>query len=106
MREALALTEASYYILLSLVRPQHGYGIMQRAEALSGGRVRLGPGTLYGALTSMSEKGWIVLLPVEDGSRKKDYRLTEQGRQVLLAELERLKRLVQDGEKAIEEGQE
>lgn len=105
MREALALTEASYYILLSLVRPQHGYGIMQRAEALSGGRVRLGPGTLYGALTSMSEKGWIVLLPVEDGSRKKDYRLTEQGRQVLLAELERLKRLVQDGEKAIEEGQ-
>jgi len=106
MREALALTEASYYILLSLVRPQHGYGIMQRAEALSGGRVRLGPGTLYGALTSMSEKGWIMLLPVEDGSRKKDYRLTEQGRQVLLSELERLKHLVQDGEKAIEEGQE
>ena len=102
----MALTEASYYILLSLVRPQHGYGIMQRAEALSGGRVRLGPGTLYGALTSMSEKGWIMLLPVEDCSRKKDYRLTEQGRQVLLSELERLKRLVQDGEKAIEEGQE
>ena len=99
MNDNLALTEATYYILLSLVTPQHGYGIMQRAEQLSGGQVHLGPGTLYGALTSMCDKGWILQLPVEDGSRKKDYKLTEKGHAVLRGEWERLRRLVADGEK-------
>ena len=58
-----ALTEAVYYILLSLMQPMHGYGIMQNAEKLSGGRVRLAAGTLYGALNSLMEKGWICALP-------------------------------------------
>ncbi|MDE6233212.1 MAG: PadR family transcriptional regulator, partial [Lachnospiraceae bacterium] len=43
-----ALTEAVYYILLSLIQPLHGYGIMQNVEKLSKGRVRLAAGTLYG----------------------------------------------------------
>ena len=47
-----ALTEAVYYILLALVEPMHGYGIMQQTAALSKGRVRLSAGTLYGALAS------------------------------------------------------
>ena len=98
MNNDLALTESTYYILLSLCSPQHGYGIMQQTEALSHGRVRLAPGTLYGALTSMTEKGWIVQLPVEDGSRRKEYRLTESGRAVLNNELSRLKELVSNGE--------
>lgn len=55
--ENLALTESTYYILLSLYHPQHGYGIMQQTEQLSGGRVHLAAGTLYGALTSLCEKG-------------------------------------------------
>ena len=46
----IALTEAVYYILLSLLSPRHGYGIMQNAETLSGGRVKLAAGTLYGAI--------------------------------------------------------
>ena len=54
--ENLALTESTYYILLSLYHPQHGYGIMQQTEQLSGGRVHLAAGTLYGALTSLCEK--------------------------------------------------
>jgi len=58
-----ALTEAVYYILLSLLEPRHGYGIMQNAEQLSGGRVRLAAGTLYGALNTLLEKGWIAALP-------------------------------------------
>ena len=62
MNNDLALTESTYYILLSLWQPQHGYGIMQRTEQLSGGRVRLAAGTLYGALNSMTERGWIQLL--------------------------------------------
>ena len=57
--ETIALTEAVYYILLSLDQPMHGYGIMQNTEELSDGRVRLAPGTLYGALNSLLEKGWI-----------------------------------------------
>ena len=98
MNNDLALTESTYYILLSLCSPQHGYGIMQQTEALSHGRVRLAPGTLYGALTSMTDKGWIVQLPVEDGSRRKEYLLTESGRAVLNNELSRLKELVSNGE--------
>ena len=93
-----ALTEATYYILLALWTPQHGYGIMQRVEGLSGGRVRLAAGTLYGALSSLSDKDWIIQLPGEPGSRKKEYQLTEKGRQVLLEELRRLRELVQNGE--------
>lgn len=95
---SIALTESTYYILLSLYSPQHGYGIMQQAEELSAGRVRLAAGTLYGALNSMCDKGWIVQLPVEDSSRQKKYKLTEKGRNVLFNEIDRLKELVRNGE--------
>ena len=94
MAESLVLTESTYYILLALYTPQHGYGIMQMAEKLSNGRVRLAAGTLYGALSTMSEKGWIRLLPVEEGSRKKEYQLTDEGLRVLRNEIERLRELV------------
>ena len=98
MNETPALTEAVYYILLSLCAPQHGYGIMQQTEQMSSGRVRLAAGTLYGALNSLCEKGWIVPLPVTEESRKKEYRLTEQGLEVLKNELRRLRQLVENGE--------
>ena len=103
MNENIALTESTYYILLSLVTPRHGYGIMQRAEELSGGRVRLAAGTLYGALNSLREKGWIVPLPAEEDSRKKEYKLTERGLGVLQNELVRLKELVLNGELVLKE---
>ena len=98
MAENLVLTESTYYILLSLVTPQHGYGIMQQTEALSGGRVRLAAGTLYGALNALCEKGWIIPLPVSQDSRKKEYQLTEKGLAVLRQELTRLRQLVANGE--------
>ncbi len=101
MPETVALTESTYYILLSLVRPRHGYGIMQQTESLSGGRVRLAAGTLYGALTSLCEKGWIVQLPVDDGSRRKEYKLTERGLAVLEAEVSRLRELAGNGERIL-----
>ena len=103
MNDTMVLTESTYYILLSLHTPQHGYGIMQRAEALSGGRVRLAAGTLYGALTSLCEKGWIAPLPMGESSRKKEYRLTEQGLLVLKNELNRLRQLVANGETVLKE---
>ena len=98
MAENTVLTEAAYYILLSLVKPQHGYGIMQQTEELSGGRVRLAAGTLYGALNALCEKDWIKPLPVTPDSRKKQYRLTEKGMAVLKNELTRLRQLVANGE--------
>ena len=90
------LTEAVYYILLSLNEPLHGYGIMQKAEQLSSGRVRLAAGTLYGALNTLLEKGWIAAGPQE--GRQKRYQLTPQGREALLGELDRLRELVANGE--------
>ena len=60
-----ALTEAVYYILLSLTEPLHGYGIMQNTLLLSKGRVNLAAGTLYGAINTLIEKGWIRALPEE-----------------------------------------
>ena len=98
MPDSLALTESTYYILLSLTQPQHGYGIMQQTEAMSKGRVRLAAGTLYGALNSLCEKGWIIQLPCDDGSRRKEYRLTERGKNVLRNEVSRLRELVDNGE--------
>ena len=90
-----ALTEAVYYILLALVEPIHGYGIMQQTATLSNGRVRLSAGTLYGALASLLDKGWIEQLPEE--GRKKGYLITKAGRDVLEQELQRLTELVENG---------
>lgn len=101
--ENIALTEATYYILLSLYTPRHGYGIMQTAEELSGGRVRLAAGTLYGALSSLCEKGWIAPLPAAEDSRRKAYRLTEKGLEILKNEHARLRRLVENGDIVLKE---
>ena len=98
MNEHIALTEAFYYILLSLYQPLHGYGIMQKAEEFSGGRVRLAAGTLYGALNTLRDKGWIEALPCTPGSRKKEYRITAAGRAAVESELARLRELVKNGE--------
>lgn len=101
--ELAALTESTYYILLSLNEPRHGYGIMQETESMSKGRVRLAAGTLYGALNTLCEKGWIIMLPTEDGSRRKEYKLTEKGRKVLRAEVNRLRELADNGERILGE---
>lgn len=94
-----ALTEAIYYILLALQEPLHGYGIMQKTSAMSKGRLVLSAGTLYGAISNLLEKGWIVPCgeSSESDGRRKMYRITDLGQVVLVAELERLEELVQNG---------
>ena len=99
--EQMALTETTYYILLSLYKTLQGYGIMQRAAELSGGRVRLAAGTLYGALNALVDKGWIALLPGE--GRKKEYKLTPKGLEILKKELARLRELVASGDMVLKE---
>ena len=98
-----ALTEAVYYILLSLVEPMHGYGIMQNVSILSGGRLKLAAGTLYGAISSMLEKGWITALAGEKDSRKKEYVITDTGEAVLRGEYRRLRELVDNGAALLQE---
>lgn len=100
---SIALTEAVYYILLSLLTPRHGYGIMQNTELLSGGRVRLAAGTLYGAINSLLEKGWITALSGEKDSRKKEYVITEDGKSILRTEIQRLSELLENGKRIMEE---
>lgn len=92
-----ALTEAVFYILLSLIEPMHGYGIMQNVEKLSGGRVRLAAGTLYGALNTLLEKGWIAECETGVMGRKKEYLATETGKSAAREELLRLQELVTNG---------
>lgn len=101
MSENIALTEAVYYILLSLYQPMHGYGIMQNVAELSGGRVNLAPGTLYGAISTMLEKGWIRSLPSEENSRKKEYEITRTGQTIVEAEINRLEELLNNGQKVV-----
>ena len=103
--ENIALTEAVYYILLSLHTPLHGYGIMQKVEEMSNGRVKLAAGTLYGAINTMLEKGWISALGKEQNSRKKEYEITALGKSIAENELRRLRELLANGELIIEGGQ-
>ena len=92
-----ALTEAVYYIPLSMYTPAHGYAIMQKVKAMSSDRVSLGAGTLYGAINTLLEKGWIKSAGENPNSRKKEYMLTASGLKVLEAELIRLKELLDNG---------
>lgn len=88
-----ALTEVTFYILLSLYAPRHGYAIMQFIGEKTGGRLLLGAGTLYGALNALEEKGWIA--PCKDcGGRKKEYLITAQGKEAVQKELVRLREVV------------
>lgn len=103
MNENIVLTEAVYYILLSLKSPMHGYGIMQNTARLSSGRVNLAAGTLYGAITTMLEKGWIKPVQSDEDSRKKEYQITDCGTEVVLAEMKRLKELFENGNRVFKE---
>lgn len=96
-----ALTEAVFYILLALYQPIHGYGIMQYVNEMSNGRVSLGAGTLYGAINTLIQKNWIKALPVQKGKRKKEYEITELGKQIVEVELLRLEELLNNGKQTV-----
>lgn len=99
MDKNLPLTEALFYILLAVRKPNHGYGITQEVEELTNGRVTLGPGTLYGAIQSLVKKDWIAIYSEDTESRKKkEYLITESGKAVFEAERKRLNELLKNAE--------
>ena len=89
------LSEAVFLILLSLSdSPRHGYALMKEVESLSGGRVHLSTGTLYGALRRLLDESWIERFEQSDTSRDKQaYRLTILGRGRLQSDVERIRQL-------------
>lgn len=95
-REQLqTLTEPMYYILLALTEECCGVDIMEKVRILSGGRVTVGPGTLYAMLGRFEEKG-IIRLTASEG-RRKSYVITDEGLTELRKEYERIQTLVRDG---------
>ena len=91
----LPLTESTYYILLALIESRHGYGVMQWIEEESQGQVVVGAGTLYNAFSALKKEGLIV--KIDEDERRKYYRLTQKGQKVLLAQIERLEVMAQNG---------
>ena len=97
----LPLSPAAFHILLALADGEkHGYAIMQEVAALTGGQLKLGPGTLYGAIKRLLADQWIAEsderpAPELDDERRRYYRLTDLGLRVVRAEAARLARLVE-----------
>jgi DNA-binding PadR family transcriptional regulator len=88
-----ALTEVTFFVLISLYEPNHGYGIMQFIEAKTQGRLILGAGSLYGAINALQDRNWIM--PLDDGTgRKNEYIITDTGKEVVNSEIRRLQELV------------
>lgn len=85
------MTETGFYILFCLQKPNHGYGIVQMTEKLTGGEIRLGPGTMYGSLAKMEKDGLIRFTAEEE--KRKLYEITELGKEVLQLEIKRIGRL-------------
>lgn len=85
------MTETGFYILFCLRQPQHGYGISQQVRQMTGGAVTISAGTMYGTLSKM-EKDWLIVFDREEDKRKL-YRITELGIEVLNLEIKRIERL-------------
>jgi DNA-binding PadR family transcriptional regulator len=93
--ETFALSEPVLLVLLSLAeQPRHGYSILKDVEAMSGGRVLLSTGTLYGALQRLLDHGWIGRVEEDSPARdRRTYKLTSRGRRNLQMEIERMRHL-------------
>ena len=90
-RVYVPMTETGFYILFSLQKPNHGYGIVQNVEKATDGYLKIAPGTMYGTLSKMEKDGLIQFIKEEE--KRKIYEITELGREVLSLEIERIKRL-------------
>ena len=92
------MTETAFYILLCLRRENHGYGILQQTEKMTGGEIRLSPGTLYGSLSKMEKDGLIAFVREEE--KRRLYRLTALGEELLALEKKRIARLYRNMQEA------
>ncbi|RLQ90568.1 PadR family transcriptional regulator [Planomicrobium sp. Y74] len=91
LKKYVPMTETAFYILLSLTEPRHGYGIVKHVEEITAGRLVLGSGTVYGTLTKMQKDGVITVFA--DEQRKTVYEITGAGKELMKAEITRIKEL-------------
>ncbi|MDO4799621.1 MAG: helix-turn-helix transcriptional regulator [Bacillota bacterium] len=101
LKRQIPLTETAFLVLLAMFEKNHGYGVLQLVEELTEGRIVFGPGTLYGAINNLSKKGWIELVSEDSETRRKDYVTTQAGKELVYLELDRMKKIVDEGYKII-----
>lgn len=102
IKDFIPMSETAYYILLSLTEERHGYAVMQYVSKLTNERINLGPGTLYGTLSKL-EKTDLVMITKQENKRKY-YKITEQGEEVLEAEIQRIEELYTNGREVFYHG--
>ena len=90
-RVYVPMTETGFYILFCLQEEMHGYNITQKVKQMTDGQVDIGPGTMYGSLGKMEKDGLIKFVREEE--KRKLYKITSVGQEVLQLEIERIKRL-------------
>ena len=100
-KKYIPMTETTYYALLSVVIPRHGYAIMQYVSNLTGKRITLGTGTLYTMVGRLTADGIIRVIP---DSGKKAYQITDIGLELLQEETRRLELQLADGRKNLAGG--
>lgn len=100
--EFIPMSETAYYILLSLTEERHGYAVMQYVSGLTKNRINLGAGTLYGTLSKLEQSGLVMITGEEN--KRKYYKITEDGKSVLGAELGRIEELYLNGREVFGDG--
>ena len=96
-KKYIPMTETTYYTLLSVTVPRHGYAIMQYVNELTKGRIMLGTGTLYTMVSRLAADG---IIEAVQGCDKKAYLITDIGQELVWLETERLGKQLEDGKKA------
>ena len=97
-KKYIPMTETTYYTLLSVTVPRHGYAIMQYVNELTKGRIMLGTGTLYTMVGRLAADGIIEVVP---GCDKKAYLITNIGKELVWMETERLGKQLEDGRQVL-----
>lgn len=102
IRNLSPLTESTFYTLLVLQNPLHGYGIIKEVEEMTKGRLILAAGTLYGVIQNLL-KYELIYLYNEDikSKKKKEYQVTQLGKELLKYETKRLKEMVRNSRKVV-----
>ena len=95
--ESDQLTDTTYYILLSLTEPSHGYALMGKIQEISAGSFAVGPASMYTSLKKLLDAGLVEII----GAEKKIYRLTRRGLNLLLSEYDRRRQIVRQSEEIL-----
>ena len=98
----IPMTETGFYILFCLKEEMHGYNVGKKVNEMTGGEITISPGTMYGSLSKMEKDGLIQFVREED--KRKLYKITELGKQILDIEIQRIERLYKNSKGEVYDG--